>query len=149
MKHLTNGTELHIKRVQEILTDIEKDLYLRGLLHDLSKLESPEKEMFDKYSANLRTSTYGSPEYKKALVELGPALQHHYENNRHHPEHFENGIDDMNMIDLMELFADWKASSERHDNGDIYKSIDINKERFKMSDQLERIFINTAKFLGY
>lgn len=145
----TIGTEAHIERVRELLEDVQKDLYLRGVLHDLSKLSSPEKELFELHTEQLKTMTYGSPEYKKALVELGPALQHHYENNRHHPEHFEHGIDDMNMIDLIELFADWKASSERHDNGDIYKSIDINKERFKMSDQLEHIFINTSKFLGY
>jgi len=44
---------------------------------------------------------------------MKPALEHHYALYRHHPEHFQNGIDDMNLIDLVEMFADWKASSER------------------------------------
>jgi hypothetical protein len=51
----------------------------------------------------------------------------------------------MDLIDLLEMFCDWKAASERHANGNIYKSIKINKQRFNISDQLEQIFINTAK----
>jgi hypothetical protein len=37
---------------------------------------------------------------------MAPALKHHYENNRHHPEHFKNNIDDMNLIDLIEMLCD-------------------------------------------
>ena len=55
----------------------------------------------------------------------------------------------MDLFDVLELFIDWKAAGERHGNGNIYKSIEINKERFKMSDQLVDIFTNTAERLGY
>ena len=47
------------------------------------------------------------------------------------------------------MFFDWKAATERHDTGNIFKSIEINKERFKLSDQLCDIMINTANRLGY
>jgi hypothetical protein len=53
------------------------------------------------------------------------------------------------LFDLMEMFFDWKAATERHADGDIYKSIEINKDRFKISDQICNIFTNTAKRLNY
>ena len=74
-------------------------------------------------------------------------LDHHYANYRHHPEHFENGVNDMNLVDVMEMFCDWYAASKRHVNGNIYKSIDISCERFQIDDQLKQILINTAHML--
>ena len=91
--------------------------------------------------------TYGSEEYKSYLNGLKPALDRHYFNNRHHPEHFDNGIQGMNLIDILEMICDWKASSERHENGDIYKSIEINQKRFGYSDDLKSILKNTVDFL--
>ena len=55
----------------------------------------------------------------------------------------------MDLFDLFEMLLDWKAASERHNNGDIFKSIQINKERFKLSNQLCNIFKNTAKKLNW
>lgn len=42
------------------------------------------------------------------------------------------------------MFFDWKAAGERHKDGNILKSIEINKDRFGMSEQLVDIFKNTA-----
>jgi hypothetical protein len=53
----------------------------------------------------------------------------------------------MDLIDLVEMFCDWKAATLRHKDGDINKSIEINSQRFKMSDQLKKIFINTLKVI--
>ena len=75
------------------------------------------------------------------------ALQHHYAANRHHPEHFTKGIDDMTLIDIIEMLCDWKAASLRQNDGNLLKSIEINAQRFGYDDQLKRIFINTAKLL--
>jgi hypothetical protein len=58
-------------------------------------------------------------------------------------------LNGMDLLQIFELFFDWKAASERHHDGNVYKSISVNKERFKMSDQLERIFINTAKRMNF
>ncbi len=142
-------TLLHIKRVNELLGQGATELICRGIIHDNSKLVDPEKPLFDNLTPKLKELTYGSKEYSASLDELSVALKHHYENNSHHPEHYNNGIDGMNLFDLIEMFFDWKAAGERHADGNIYKSIEHNKTRFKISDQLVSILENTAKHLKY
>lgn len=128
--------------------EVINNLLRRGRLHDQSKLESPEKEAFDKASV-LKGLTYGSPEYKQALEDLGPALQHHYEHNSHHPEHYAGGISGMSLMDVVEMFCDWKAAGERHATGSLARSLEFNEKRFSISPQLLDIFQNTAKQMGW
>lgn len=139
----TADTLLHIKRVNELLLIFSSELISRAIVHDNSKLKSPEKELFDEFTPKLKGSTYGSEEYRKNLSELKVALDHHYANNSHHPEHYNNGVNGFDLFDLVEMFMDWKAATERHANGDILKSIEINKERFGISEQICEIFRNT------
>lgn len=145
----TADTLSHINRVQHLLLEVCFKLAERGVKHDASKLRSPEKELFDEFTPKLKNTTFGSPEYYQSLKDLEPALKHHYEVNSHHPQHFENGISGMSLMDLIETFADWRASCERHPDGDFKKSISINKERFMISDQLNSIFENTRTELGW
>lgn len=140
----SKDTLLHIQRVNQLLHEFAIALIKRGDVHDKSKLEEPEKSEFDRLTPILKELTYGSEEYSAARAALGKALAHHYENNSHHPEHYPNGIDGMSLFDLVEMFCDWMAATERMKDGDIYKSIEINRVRFKMSDQLVNIFYNTA-----
>ena len=142
-------TLLHIKRVNQLMTEGACELIRRANIHDNSKLESPEKKLFVEFTPKLKNCTYGSEEYQGYLKELKVALDHHYANNSHHPEHYENGVDGMDLFDLIEMFFDWKAAGERHADGNIYKSIDINTVRFKLSEQTASILKNTAKKLGY
>ena len=137
----------HIKRVNELLLTACAELLLRAKKHDSSKLDSPEKELFDLYTPKLKNCTYGTDEYKEFLSGLKVALDHHYANNSHHPEHYQNGIEGFNLFDLIEMFFDWKAATERHADGDILKSIEINKDRFEISDQLCNIMRNTVKYI--
>lgn len=139
------ATMRHIERVRNLLNIVIRDLMSRAENHDQSKLESPEVEAFTEYTPKLAKCTYGSEEYKGFLEAIKPALDHHYANNTHHPEHFVNGVDDMSLLDLIEMFCDWKAAGERHNDGNLLKSIEINSKRFKLSKQLEDIFNNTAK----
>ena len=138
-------TRKHIAQVREFIWELTDSLFDRAASHDRSKMEEPEKTTFDEYTPKLKNSTYGSDEYKIYLKEMQTALAHHYKENRHHPEHFENGIKDMTLIDLCEMIADWKAATLRHDDGDIFKSIEINQKRFGYSDELKQILINTVK----
>jgi hypothetical protein len=142
-KATNNDTFRHIQEVQRLLNKVIHELLIRSELHDQSKLELPEVETFTKYTSQLATSTYGSEEYHGFLKAMGPALAHHYAKNRHHPEFFEHGVEDMNLIDLIELLCDWVAAGKRHKNGDPIKSIEINQKRFGISDQLKNIFLNT------
>jgi hypothetical protein len=116
-------------------------------VHDSSKLEEPEKAAFDEFTPKLAATTYGSPEYQESLDGLGEALKHHYANNSHYPEFHKDGVRDMHLVDIVEMFCDWQAATERHADGDIMKSIDINQKRFGFSDDLRDIFRNTATLL--
>ncbi len=137
-------TRKHIARVGELLHKFAIELLKRADQHDASKLEEPEVSVFDRVTPRLRGLTYGSEKYKVALEDMGPALKHHYDANRHHPEHFLNGLGGMNLADLAEMICDWKAASERHDDGDIHRSIAQNGERFGYSTPLLEIFMNTV-----
>ena len=70
-------TMLHIERVRNLLNLCVAELLKRGELHDQSKLESPEVELFEEYGPLLKTLTYNSPEYHDSLSKLKPALEHH------------------------------------------------------------------------
>jgi len=140
-------TMRHIERVRNLLNMFVQVLLRRGERHDQSKLESPEVEAFTEHTGKLAKLTYNSPEYHACKTLMAPALAHHYARNRHHPEHFKHGIEDMNLVDMIEMFCDWLAASERHEDGNILKSIEANSERFGMTPQLRRIFENTAKSL--
>lgn len=138
-------TQKHIERVRYYIRFITDRLTTRGVKHDAIKLESPEIEVFAEHTKYLANMKYDSPEYKEHLAAMKLALDHHYANSRHHPEHFTNGINDMNLIDIVEMLCDWKASSERQKDGNLLKSIEQNAARFGYDDQLKQIFINTAK----
>lgn len=140
-------TQKHIKRVRQILCAVGAELYGRGEDHDQSKLHDPELETFVEFTPKLAELTYGSLEYKAALAGMKPALDHHYASNRHHPEHHSDGVDGMTLVDLVEMFADWKAASERHADGDLRQSVNKNIARFKLDPQLARILHNSIKDL--
>jgi Family of unknown function (DUF5662) len=140
-------TMRHIETVRNYLNFIIRELLNRQERHDQSKLEFLEVETFEKFTPLLRGVTYGSPEYHGYLREMDVAIQNHYQNNRHHPEYFEQGIQGMNLIDVLEMLVDWRAASMRHDDGDIYRSIEINQTRFGYSDELKQILKNTADLL--
>jgi hypothetical protein len=137
----------HIECVRNYLALCIKDLLTRGEQHDQTKLQSPEVEIFDKYTPKLRKVTYGSDQYKKYMKEMSLAIEHHNANNRHHPEHYANGIKDMTLVDILEMICDWKSSSMRHNDGNILKSIELNQKRFGFSEELKQILINTAHWL--
>lgn len=143
----TQETLAHIRRVQRLLSDFATELTHRGIRHDESKLLPPEKECFDEITHLLKGVTYGSEEYKATLRRMKPAIEHHQKSNSHHPEFYPDGIDGMSLLDLVEMLLDWKAASERHADGDIRRSVEINRERFKLSDQLVNILNRTIDAL--
>lgn len=140
-------TYRHIQEVQRLLFAVLTELMRRSNVHDQSKLHSPEKEVFDEFTPKLAGSTYGSEEYKEFLAAMKPALEHHYKFNSHHPEHHEEGIRGMDLLDVLEMLVDWKAATLRHNDGDIRKSIEINQKRFGYSDELKQILLNTLPLI--
>jgi hypothetical protein len=145
----TADTKAHINRVSELIEHFVHNLEARAEFHDATKLTDPEKEVFDRVTPQLKALTYGSEEYKASLASMGEALRHHYANNRHHPEHHRHGVNDMNLLDVVEMLCDWKAATERHADGSIAKSLDMNPVRFGIDYQLATILRNTVRDLGW
>ena len=131
-------TQKHIERVRFYIRKFTDALTTRGVNHDHCKLEEPEVSVFAEHTPALATVGYQTPEYQEHMAAMKSQ-------SRHHPEHFDDGILGMNLIDLCEMFCDWKAATERHNDGNLLKSIQINAQRFGYDDQLKRIFLNTAK----
>mgnify|MGYP001114264838 CR=1 FL=1 len=141
-------TREHIRNVGQLINTFITEMLDRVDAHDASKLVEPEAGVFEVMTAKLKGSTYGSPEYAAMLAEMKPALDHHYANNRHHPEFHKDGIKGMSLQDLVEMLMDWKAATLRHADGDILKSIELNQKRFGYSDELKQVFINTINEMG-
>lgn len=133
----------HIAHVQANMSTIINELLKRADNHDQSKLYSPEKETYDKYIPMLKETKYGSQEYFDIKMKMEKeGLKHHFEANRHHPEHFKNKIDDMNLVDVLEMFIDWYSASLRSDTG-FEKGLAVNIKKFNISPQLASIINNT------
>lgn len=131
----------HIDRVVYWLARFRHEMALRARAHDASKLAEPEKSMFDKFTWRLAHTEFGSEEYKAQLAEMNQtALPHHYAANRHHPEHFENGVNDMTLVDLVEMYSDWLAACQAKG-----VTVDLDKlaERFGIGPQLAGILYNS------
>ena len=96
-------TQKHIEKVRKYIRFITDKLTTRGVNHDMVKLESPEVEIFAEHTAVLKDLEYNSPEYKQHLDAMKVALDHHYANCRHHTEHFQNGINDMNFLSDLQI----------------------------------------------
>ena len=141
----------HIEEVRKYIRWFTDRLTDRGVEHDKTKLQSPEIDQLIEaadHIAVLPSLEYGSEAYNREYGYLKAVHDHHYAKNRHHPEHFANGINDMDLIDIIEMFCDWCAASKRNKNGSIQRSIEVGATRFEISDQLKQIFLNTAEALN-
>ena len=134
----------HKKEVFIILVKAIFELSERAINHDESKFNPIEKKIFSKNDFKYK---FGTKEYENNKENLKIALRHHYALNRHHPEFFEYGIEEMNLIDLLEMIADWMSASKHYENGDINKSINILKTKYKIGLQLEKVLRNTVEYL--
>lgn len=138
----TNDVLLHKERVKWWIQEIAVHrLQYRAEHHDDSKLSDPvEKALFDHWTPELRKFTFGSDEYKIALDGMGEGVKRHYASNRHHPEHFPNGINDMTLADVVEMVCDWAAAAEAKGG-----PVDLTHAaaRFGLSEQLVKIIANT------
>lgn len=139
------STHQHINDVRDKLNIFVRLLLQRGDRHDESKLEEPELSGFAEVNDELPKLVYNSEEYKENLAKLEDTLRAHYGANRHHPQHWENGVNDMDLIDILEMLADWLSSTKRNKGGNLNFSLKDNAERFGIGDQLLAIMTNTIE----
>lgn len=121
------------------------ELVDRAIVHDSSKFSDGE---FYPYAANLsrfKAAAYGSSAYRDACQAIAPAIQQHFHENRHHPEHFAAGVTEMTLVDVLEMVCDWIAASQRVPGGQLH--LEIQKERFGLDEQLYHIIENTVQML--
>ena len=135
----------HKDFVARMMAKFSAELAYRAAIHDESKFRPAEFDVFEKLVPHFGKFEYGTPEWEEVNQQLREATAIHHAKNRHHPEHFENGIDDMNLIDLVEMLADWKAASTRSPKDHIRKSMPKLQERYGISPQLLKILENTLK----
>lgn len=134
----------HIHEVRKLLHHMQALLGERAIEHDQSKMFSVEEcAVFAEYTPKLKHIQYGSEEYSKCMAEMGPAIRHHHENNRHHPEAHAHGVRDMDLLDVLEMLCDWKAATLRTKDGDLRRSLQVNRDRFALEPQLAAILANT------
>lgn len=136
----------HKKWVAEYMQMVANDLFRRAAVHDNSKFDPEEFDVYEKAFPDLQKYAYGTPEQQAVYEQIRPALNHHFQANYHHPEHYENGINGMSLLDVIEMVCDWMAASKRSQTG-IDRGLEINKERYGISDQLFEIIVETVSDL--
>ncbi len=136
----------HKRRVAGYMQIVANELFRRAAVHDNSKFSPEEFEPYDQAFPNFKKYAFGSEELKAVYESIRPALQHHFQENDHHPEHFEVGVNSMTLIEFIEMVCDWMAASDRSQT-DVHRGLDINRERFKIDSQLFEIIKNTINQL--
>lgn len=132
----------HKNIVRDRLRYLAYQLLERADSHDDSKLKNPEIRWLIEMDKEPRYD-YGSPEYLDKKKRYEKFFNHHYANNRHHPEHFTNGVDGMNLTDLCEYLIDITSyHSEMHPE-QVIKTVNSQAERFGLDEQLIQILKNT------
>lgn len=138
----------HIRDVQALIMECSINLQDRLLAHDQSKLVEPERSAYEGLDEKLVGIEFGSDAYKLTIkAHLGSALNHHYAYNRHHPEHYSNGIAGMSLFDLLEMLCDLRAICTEKGKPEI--DLETNKRIHNMSDEMYGLLLNTIEELGW
>jgi hypothetical protein len=122
-------TEEHIKAVKDVMTELSKNLYTIGVLHDHTKITYFE-EFFDALSKHKldKTGTYDI--YKSEFWK-------HHSTERHHLK--SDVPSDVNLFDVIEMIVDGVVSGKAR-TGKVYP-IEIK------NDILKKAVENTQKMI--
>lgn len=138
----------HIQKVQLYLQQIIDDLQKRLLVHDRSKLLPPEIDGYAGLKDAVNGLKYGTDEYRAAFEPFKSIIARHYAYNDHHPEHFNEGIKEMSLLQIVEMLADWKAASTRNST-ELAPSLLASFQRFGIDEQLAVVIRNTVEDLDW
>lgn len=132
----------HKKSVRDKLLFLSEELRKRAEEHDNSKLQFPEIEWLIEMDKEPRCK-YGTKEYYEKMNRWKKFFVHHYTQNKHHPDHYSNGIDDMDLVDITEFLVDVVSYYEVLQAHDGEKVLDDQEKRFQISGQLRNVLSNT------
>lgn len=148
MINFASKTQNHINLVRYNLFKLscynnQIELKERSNNHDLSKYTKNEYNgymyLIEKHN---EYSTFIFTEEHEEIIKK--AIQHHYQVNRHHPEHFDD-INDMNKIDLIEMVVNWAARSEELGNSLIGWYNSVNQVKYQFNSEQQKIIENVIK----
>lgn len=139
----------HKEKVSEAILLVSNEINKRTIKHDTSKItDDLERDYYSTFKDLLERTPYGSEEYKALLIQMQPALDSHYRNNPHHPEHFkEQGVTGMTLVDLVEMACDWAIEMMYDDEYKIKENLLQNQTRYGLSDDITKILENTIKLI--
>lgn len=142
------ATQEHIAQVVVFIERMREVLEQRKGQHDVSKMQEPELSAYAVTVPKLAGLDYGTPEHRAVLRQMKPAIKHHYAANRHHPEFHDDGVDGMNLIDVLEMICDWKAAAIRSGSPEKFReNVEKSIERFNISPQMGSVIRNTLDLL--
>jgi len=139
----------HRAHVAARLGQIIARLRERAELHDLTKIQPEEFDVFVETHEEFAKARFGTPEYAAVEEKGRKAVQHHYKHNPHHVKHHENGWEDMNLIDLLEMLADWKAASRRNPGKWWGERFSKALDRGHFPEPVRKLLRNTVLDLGW
>ena len=132
----------HISRVRKHINIFVQLLLKRAINHDKSKLEEPELSWWKEMDKEPRYP-YGSEEYKQKIKRWDKVFKHHYKYNRHHPEHYEYGVSEMTLVDIVEMMCDWLGYKDTITISEALKVCDEQMRRYNIPDGIRQIIFNT------
>ena len=135
----------HKELIAKYMAKFSAEVTFRAAIHDDSKFRRDEFEAYAECADEFDQHPFNSQEERALREKLYPAMSLHKQRNRHHPEHFENGMTGMNLIDLLEMLCDWKSASERTPGDSIRTALPILKEKYNISPQLMNVLTNTIR----
>ena len=103
-KHVIQWLTNHRDRVSMKMSALGNDLAIRGRRHDNSYADNTETDLFIKYLSET------NPEKKQRAKALLDGV--HQSRNDYCPQFFDKGIDEMNIIQLIEYICEKMASLE-------------------------------------
>lgn len=132
----------HISRVRKHINTFIELLLKRAMNHDKSKLEEPEFSWLKEMDKEPRYP-YGSEEYKQKIKRWDKVFKHHYKYNRHHPEHYDCGVLEMTLVDIVEMMCDWLGYKDTITISEALKVCDEQMKRYNIPDGVRQIIFNT------
>lgn len=142
-------TLMHVAEVQERLEDMIHDLRKRGLCHDRTKFQELEFDTFCRTRPRFKGVKFGTPDYDAVVEEAREAVEHHHHHNRHHTTYYDGGIEDMNLLDVLEMLADWRAAARRSKGQSFEESLPKAFERYNVPEVLREMIGRTIQYLGW
>ena len=132
----------HKKSVKRRLLYIADKIRERAEAHDNSKLNYPELGWLVAMDKEGR-APYGSEEYFEKQKRWECFFKHHYSENTHHPDHYDEGTKGMSVVDIVEMMCDVISYLDEIPQEKVFEVISEQAERFGFSSELKAILTNT------